>query len=76
MSTGKGKDAGDDLPAPKGGTPQLGGVAGGSQGTDGISGGDDHGSKVRTGGSGTPQGRGDPAHWDEQPEDEDGLAEG
>ena len=36
---------------------QTGGVAGGSQGTDGIGGGDDHGRKVRSGGSGSPGGR-------------------
>ena len=43
----------DDAPA------QSGGVAGGSQGTDGISGGDDHGRKVRVGGSGSPGGQPD-----------------
>lgn len=50
----------EDEPTP--GPPEetadrSGGVAGGSQGTDGISGGDDHGRKVRSGGSGSPGGQ-------------------
>ena len=49
-----GKD--DDI-APEEGAAQTGGVAGGSQGTDGISGGYDHGRKVRSGGSGSPGGQ-------------------
>jgi hypothetical protein len=80
MSTGKGKDAGDDLPAPgAAGTPHTGGVAGGSQGTGGISGGDDHGRKVRPGPQGSTdraQVDDDPAGWAGHPKGEDGLTEG